>query len=248
MPLWGYKTKDPIVPEALENMRPNHSLSPGRKLSMTVDFLEKNYASRLHEHPTEGRENPFEVLVACILSQRTRDENTDRAVAALFAVARTPEAILALPPRRLRNLIRVSGPYKQKAKKIRGACKDVLEKFGGRVPQTRDELMGIYGIGPKCADIVLMYGHGIPSIAIDTHCNRVPKRIGIVDEDASLAEVKRFLEASVPKEKWYFINTGLVKFGREICQPVHPKCPICPLKKICNYYKDVYSKKHSLAP
>lgn len=241
MPLWGYRDKAPLTPEVLEVMKANYSLSPQKRLEITVDFLEKNYASRLKEHPTE-REDPFEVLIACILSQRTRDENTDRAVAALFSVARTPEDILKLTTKKIQKLIRVSGPYKQKAKKIRGACKDILETFEGKVPKTREELMSIYGIGPKCADIVLMYGHGIPSIAIDTHCNRVPKRIGIVPYDASLEEVKHFLEKNIPKEKWYFINTGLVKFGREICQSVRPKCPVCPLNKICDYYKNVYAR------
>ena len=219
----------------------SYSATPEKKLSVLVDLLEKTYASRLNEHPTE-REDPFEVLVACILSQRTRDENTNRAAAALFAVARTPQEMLDLPPRKLEALIRVSGPYKQKSRKIRLASKDVLEKFNGLVPRTREELMSIFGIGPKCADIILMYGFGIPSIAIDTHCNRVPKRIGIVPEETSLENVKNYLEKHIAQKKWFFINTGLVKFGREICLPVHPKCPACPLRSICDYYRDVYSK------
>ncbi|QQG40178.1 MAG: endonuclease III [Candidatus Aenigmatarchaeota archaeon] len=206
-----------------------------------VDFLVRRYGDV--QNLAANKEDPFSVIISCILSQRTRDEQTERAFSALVAVASTPQEILALPRARLERLIRVSGPYKQKAKKIHETCRQIMEEFGGRVPRTRHELMTLYGIGPKCADIVLMYGHGIPSIAIDTHCNRVPKRIGLIDEEASVEDVKRVLENNIPKSKWHLINTDLIKFGRDLCRPVGPKCSICPLSKICKYYKEGYSKR-----
>jgi len=85
-----------------------------------------------------------------------------------------------------------------------------------------------------------MYGYGIPSIAIDTHCNRVPKRIGLIHEKANVEEVKQALESLTPKKDWYIVNLGLVQFGREICKPINPRCGVCPMSRYCNYYKEKY--------
>jgi len=151
-------------------------------------------------------------------------------------VADTPEKILKLSRKKLEKLIRPSGPFRQKTKRIKSVSKIILEKYKGKVPKTREELMELPGVGFKTADVVLMYGHGIPSIAVDTHTNRIPKRIGLIDEKTYLEEVKATLEHLVPKKDWYIVNMGLVQFGRETCQPVRPKCEICPLSKYCNYF------------
>jgi len=200
-----------------------------------VRILKEKYGKDIKIEPSNNHEI-FKLLIATILSQRTRDENTDKAASALFSKANTPEKILKLSQKELEELIKPSGPYRQKAKRIKEVSKIILEKYKGKVPKTREELMKLPGVGFKTADVVLMYGHGIPSIAIDTHCNRIPKRIGLVDEKANVEEVKRTLESLIPKNDWYIVNLGLVNFGREICRPINPKCQICPMSKYCRYF------------
>ena len=200
-----------------------------------IKFLKEKYGKGIFIEKLNNQDI-FKVLISTILSQRTRNENTEKASKTLFSKADTPEKILKLKKSELEKLIRVSGPYRQKAKRIKEVSKIILEKYNGKVPKTREELMSLPGVGFKTADVVLMYGHGIPSIAIDTHCNRVPKRIGIVNEKANVEEVKRTLESLIPKKYWYIVNLGLVQFGREICKPINPKCEICPMSRFCNYF------------
>jgi endonuclease-3 len=208
-----------------------------------IKFLKERYGRDIKIKPSTHYE-VFKILVETILSQRTRDENSERAAENLLSKADTPEKILRLKTKKLEKLIRPSGPYRQKAKRIKEVSKIILEKYNGKVPKTREELIELPGVGFKTADVVLMYGHGIPSIAIDTHANRIPKRIGLVDEKANLEEVKRTLENLTPKKDWYIVNLGLVQFGREICRPINPKCEICPISKYCKYFsnKGRYSK------
>ena len=116
-----------------------------------------------------------------------------------------------------------------------------MGKHRGKVTSKREELVELPGVGFKTADIVLMYGFGIPRIAIDTHCNRVPKRIGLIDKKANLEEVRIKLESLFPKNKWYLINLGIVSFGKEICKPLSPLCvkgsKNCPFSGFCKAYK-----------
>lgn len=210
------------------------------KVKFILDFLEKRYGKYI-DRPRSNNQEIFELLIGTILSQRTRDENTEKAAERLFRVARTPKQIAKLPMKKLQSMIRISGPYKQKAKKIKRTTEAILEQFNGKVPRTRYDLMRLYGVGPKTADIVLMYGFNIPSIAIDTHANRVPKRIGLVDKKANVEQVKNKLEDIFPRNKWYLINLGFVNFGKEICKPVNPKCiknkENCPFSSFCKAYR-----------
>jgi len=210
------------------------------KIGIILNFLEKTYGNYIDSSRMRNSEI-FKLLIGTVLSQRTRDENTDKASEQLFSVVYTPEEILKLPMRKLQNLIKPSGPYRQKAKRIKQISKIILEKYNGKVPNNREELMELPGVGYKTADIVLMYGFGIPRIAIDTHCNRVPKRIGLVDKKANVEEVRKKLEKLFPKDKWYLINLGFVNFGRDTCKPVNPLCikdsKKCPFSKFCKAYK-----------
>jgi endonuclease-3 len=210
------------------------------KIKTILNYFEKTYGKDIDNSPLRKSEI-FELLIGTILSQRTRDENTEKAAERLFKAARTPKQIVNLPLRKLQSLIRVSGPYKQKAKKIKRASKTILEKYKAKVPNTRKELMSIYGVGPKTADIVLMYGFNIPSIAVDTHCNRVPKRLGIVNKKYNVEQVKEKLEKLFPRKKWYLINLGFVSFGKSICKPVNPLCiknpKNCPFSNFCKAYR-----------
>ena len=191
------------------------------KIKKFIDFLERRYG-----YPKITK-NRFKLLITTVLSQRTRDENTWRASRQLFSAARTPKSISKRPLKRLENLIRPSGTYRQKARRIKEISKILIEKYNGHVPNTREELMKLPGVGYKTADIVLSYGFGVPIIAVDTHVNRIPKRLGIVDKSADVEEVRERLENLVKGRKRFLVNIGLVRFGQEICKPVNPKCSTC---------------------
>lgn len=204
-----------------------------------VRFLKKRYGRKL-----KGRTKvePFKLLISTILSQRTRDENTNRASEALFSRVESPHDVLKLKRGELEGLIKPAGMYKQKAEKIRKVSKILIERYGGKVPRTRKELLSLPGVGFKTADIVLSYGFGVPTIAIDTHCNRISKRLGLVDERADVEDVRKTLESLIHGEDRFIVNIGLVNFGREICLPVRPRCKICPMKEYCKYYLEYSSK------
>ena len=210
-----------------------------------VKILKERYGKEIRIKSLNNKEI-FKILITTILSQRTRDENTEKTASNLFSKADTPEKILKLSTEQLQKLIRSSGPFRQKTKRIKSVSKIILEKYKGKVPKTREELMELPGVGFKTADIVLMYGHGIPSIAIDTHCNRIPKRIGLVNKKANVEGVKQSLESLIPKKDWYIVNLGLVQFGREVCRPINPKCNVCPMSKYCDYYKNSLNFLHRL--
>ncbi|TDA33017.1 MAG: endonuclease III [Hadesarchaea archaeon] len=192
-----------------------------------LGMLEERYGERVRER---WYSDPFHVLVACILSQRTREENTEKASRALLSVAPTPERLSSLPLPRIRRLIRGVGLAGQKARNLKRTARLLLERYGGRVPETREALMELPGVGPKTADVVLCYGLGKPAVPVDTHVNRISKRLGLVREGAGLEEVRETLQRLFPVEKWHLLNRGMVLFGREICLPRHPRCGQCPLR------------------
>jgi endonuclease-3 len=181
---------------------------------------------------------PFEVLISCILSQRTREENTEIASDRLFRIVSTPEEILRLNIRKIESLIKPAGFYRQKAKRIKEVSRILLEKYNGKVPKDRKELMSLPGVGFKTSAIVLSYGYNIPIIAVDTHVNRISKRLGLVKKDADVEKVREALESVFPKDKWFLVNLGCVNFGREVCRPIRPRCEICELRSVCNFYNE----------
>jgi len=209
------------------------------KVSIILNFLEKRYGKYIDDSPMENQ-GIFELLIETILSQRTRDENSEKATKQLFAVARTPKQILKLPMKKLKNLIKISGPYRQKAKRIKQLSKIILEKYKGKVPNNREELMKLPGVGYKTSAIVLMYGFNKPAIAVDVHVEICSKRLGLVSKNAKLQEIETELEKLFPVNKWYIINLGFVSFGKEICKPT-PICikdpKNCPFSSFCKAYK-----------
>jgi len=205
-----------------------------------LDYLEDKYGKDIDTSPMKNQEI-FELLIETVLSQRTKDENSEKAARQLFAVARTPKQILKLPIKKLQNLIKISGPYRQKAKRIKQISKIILEKYKEKVPDDREELMKLPGVGPKTSAIVLMYGFGIPAIAVDVHVEQISKRLGLVPQKAKLQEIEVKLEKIFPVDKWYIINLGLVNFGKEICKPISPLCikdaENCQFSDFCKAYK-----------
>ena len=176
--------------------------------------------------------DPFRVLIACILSLRTQDTTTGPAAARLFAVAATPESMLRLPAARISKLIYPVGFYRTKARVILGICRDLLERFGGRVPDTIDDLLTLNGVGRKTANLVVTMGFGKPGICVDTHVHRISNRLGYVRTRTPEA-TEMALRARLPRRFWIGYNDLLVAFGQNVCAPISPRCSTCPVRAIC---------------
>lgn len=181
-----------------------------------------------------SQSNPFQTLITCILSQRTKDEITRSAAKRLLIIANKPEKILKLHTQKIAKLIYPVGFYNQKAKRIKKICQILMRKYGGQVPRTRQELLQLPGVGEKTASIVLSYGYGKPTIAVDTHVNRISKRLGIVPKNSRPEKTQEILEKLIPKRYQILVNHLFVTFGKEICKPRKPKCGICPINN-CPY-------------
>jgi len=176
--------------------------------------------------------DPFRVLIACILSLRTQDTTTGPASDRLFAVAATPETMLKLPARRIARLIYPVGFYRTKATVILGICRDLLERFGGRVPDTIDELLTLNGVGRKTANLVVTMGYNKPGICVDTHVHRISNRLGWVRTRTPDETEKALYKATDPRW-WPYINLYLVTWGQNVCKPVYPKCGVCVIRPHC---------------
>ncbi len=187
-------------------------------------------------------EDPFKVLISTILSQRTRDEMTEKASARLYAVYDGPEAIAAASPRDLERLIKPVGFYRQKAVQIRKVSRVLLEQHGGRVPRTYEELLELPQVGPKTANCVLVYGFGEPRIPVDTHVHRVSNRLGLVRTKGP-EQTEQVLMRIVPKEWWLHVNELFIRFGKDRCRPIGPRCDACSFTSFCRYYRTVVSKR-----
>lgn len=187
---------------------------------------------------TAETEDPFLVLISTILSQRTRDEMTERASAQLFSKYATAEAIANAPVDDLERLIRPVGFYRQKAVMIQKVSRALLERHGGRVPRTYEELIELPQVGPKTANCVLVYGYAEPRIPVDTHVHRVSNRLGLVRAKAP-EETERALMRIVPREWWLHVNELFIRFGKDICRPIGPRCPQCSFTTFCRYYRSI---------
>lgn len=176
--------------------------------------------------------DPFRVLIACILSLRTQDTTTGPAAARLFAVAATPADVLTLPAARIAKLIYPVGFYRTKARVILGICEDLLQRFGGHVPDTIDALLTLHGVGRKTANLVVTMGFNKPGICVDTHVHRISNRLGYVRTKNPEA-TEMALRARLPRRFWIDYNDLLVGFGQNICTPISPRCSTCPVRPLC---------------
>nr|WP_290667374.1 endonuclease III [Ardenticatena sp.] len=186
----------------------------------------------LFELAEEGHTSVFEILVACILSIRTRDEVTLPVARALFAQARTPSDILALGEQRLDALIRAVSFHERKAAQIMAIAREAVDRFGGRLPCNRETLLAFKGVGPKCANLTLAIACGEPFIAVDIHVHRITNRWGYVNTRTP-EETLHELEKKLPRRYWIDINRLLVPFGKFICTGTRPRCLQCPLADMC---------------
>jgi endonuclease-3 len=180
----------------------------------------------------ERTREPFRVLVACVISLRTKDAVTAEASARLFAVADTPGAVSRLPETRIAKLIFPAGFYRTKARQIRSIARRLLDRHGGVVPADRDALLDLPGVGRKTANLVLGLSFRQPAICVDTHVHRISNRLGLV-RTKTPAETEAALERVLPKRYWIEINDLLVTFGQTVCHPTSPRCSTCPLASRC---------------
>lgn len=192
----------------------------------------------------ERKERPFEILVHGILSTRTKDTTTFPAQKRLLSIADTPEKIAKLPTKKIENLIYPVGFFRVKAKLLKRACKVLITEFNSKVPSNKVDLMKIPGVGEKVASLVLEWGFNLPYIAVDTHVNRISQRLGIVPVGTKPAKTEEVLESILDANLRISTNYSFVKFGREVCRPVSPKCGICPVYKYCGFkLKSKYAEK-----
>ncbi len=181
-----------------------------------------------------NKQDPFHVLIGTVLSQRTKDENTEKAAKQLFSKYKTPEEIANAPLKDLEALIKPSGFYRIKAKRIKEISKIIAEKYNGKVPETINELVKLPGVGRKTAGCVLVYGFNRPAIPTDVHVFRVSNRIGIVKEKTP-EKTEYALMRVIPKKYWILYNSIMVRFGQQICRPIRPRCWECPIVDMCEY-------------
>ncbi|MCD6547530.1 MAG: endonuclease III [Nanoarchaeota archaeon] len=204
-------------------------------INKILSALRKYYKNKLIEW-TKGL-NPFEILIGTVLSQRTRDVNTEIAVKNLFSKYNSPQEIANANIKELESLIKSCGFYKVKARYIKKISKILINKFDGKVPKERSKLLSLPGVGPKTSAIVLVYGFGIPeAIPVDVHVHRISNRLGIV-KTKKPEETEKQLMKTIPKKYWIDLNRLFVLHGQNICLPRNPKCDVCPINKWCKFYR-----------
>ena len=172
--------------------------------------------------------NPFETLIATILSAQCTDKRVNLVTARLFPMYPDAKAMAALEPEQLEPLIRECGLYHSKARNIVAACRALVKRYDGQVPDDREKLMALPGVGQKTAGVVLMAEFGDPQIPVDTHVFRVSRRIGLADENTP-QKVEKQLQAVIPRDMWTFAHHLLIWHGRRVCHAQKPNCAICPL-------------------
>ena len=190
----------------------------------------------VNPHPTTELEysTPFELLVAVMLSAQATDVSVNAATRHLFPVANTPQAMLALGEEKLREYIQRIGLYKTKARHVMQTCRLLVDRHGGKVPQTREELEALPGVGRKTANVILNTAFGQPVIAVDTHIFRVANRIGLAP-GKDVLEVEKKLLKFVPDEFKHDAHHWLILHGRYVCQARKPKCGACIIRDLCEY-------------
>jgi endonuclease-3 len=177
--------------------------------------------------------NPFRILISTMLSLRTKDAVTAIASKRLYELADSPTAILKLGAHEIEKAIYPVGFYRTKARNILTVCRELVDRYGGRVPEDIDALVALPGVGRKTANLVITLGFGKPGICVDTHVHRITNRWGYV-QTKTPEQTEMALREKLPQEYWIEINDELVSFGQHLCHPTSPRCSICPLAQYCD--------------
>lgn len=186
-------------------------------------------------------ETPFQLLVAVVLSAQCTDKRVNQVTKEMFKRYKTPEDFASLPLETIENEIRSCGFYHNKALAIKSISQDILTKFGGNFPKTKQELKSLRGVGEKTANVVVSMVYGQPAIAVDTHVFRVSNRLGLAKANTP-EKTQLQLENILPKKYWSRTHYALVLHGRYVCTARNPKCEICKFKQYCNEYQRLIKK------
>ncbi len=193
----------------------------------------KNFNTPIVTLYSNQKRTPYQILITTLLSLRTKDEVTAEASRRLFTRASTPQEMVKLSPEEIQKLIYPVGFYRNKARRIIEISRILLEKYGGKVPDTLEELLKLPGVGRKTANLVLTLGYDKPGICVDTHVHRIMNRLGYV-KTKTPEETEMALRKKLPQKYWKDINNLLVTFGQNICTPLSPRCSECPLTPYCD--------------
>ena len=201
-----------------------------RRLARAIDGLEEPAVEKIAQ---DQQEDAFQVLIATLLSAQTKDAVTAAASDRLFAIARTPEVMGRLSVKRIERLIYPVSFYRNKAVHVKETCRQIMTRFGGRVPETMEALLTLPGVGRKTANLVLILAHRSASnICVDTHVHRISNRLGWV-ATRTPDETEHALYAVARRQWWPLINLYLVTWGQNVCRPVYPLCGACVIADLC---------------
>jgi len=201
-----------------------------RSIAQAIDGLELPAVEKISE---EQAEEPFQILIATLLSARTQDATTHAASTRLFKRARTPAAMARLRVRTIEELIYPVSFYRNKARHVKACCEMLVARFGGRVPSTLDELVMLPGVGRKTANLVLILGFkSAHNICVDTHVHRISNRLGWVRTETP-EETEQALYRVTQRRWWPYINLYMVTWGQNVCRPVYPRCGDCVISDAC---------------
>jgi len=204
-----------------------------KKTMVAVNPPRYTALERLHKVQTA---RPFRILIATILSARTKDENTTKAADKLFKLYGTPQKLAKAKVKDVEKVIKSVGFYHVKSKRIIEVANLILSKYNGKVPADIDKLVDLPGVGRKTANCVLVYAFEKPAIPVDTHVHRISNRLGLVDTKMP-EETEMALREKIPKKYWLDINNTFVMYGQNICKPISPMCDVCKIRKTCNYFQ-----------
>jgi len=200
-----------------------------RALQRAIDGMELPAVEKISE---SQQEDPFQILIATLLSARTQDATTHAASTRLFARARTPRTMARLPVREIEQLIYPVSFYRNKAEHVKACCEQLVSRFGGQVPATLDELVTLPGVGRKTANLVMILAfRSRHHICVDTHVHRISNRLGWVK--TAMPETEQALYQATPQRWWADINLYLVTWGQNVCRPLHPRCGDCAIAADC---------------
>lgn len=200
-------------------------------LEKHFNYTERTTLNRMRNNQKSDK-NSFKILISCLLSLRAKDETTERISEELFKIADTPQEIAKISTKKLEKIIFSTGHYHKKARTLKHVSKELIKRFNSQVPDKKEDLLSIKGIGPKTANIVLNFAFNQLVIPVDVHVHIVANRLGWVNTKTA-EKTEPALEKILPKKYWNEINSIFVLFGREICQTFSPKCSICPINQYC---------------
>ena len=206
----------------------------------TMNSVKPPRMTALRELHEAENGSPLSILIGTILSARTRDENTSAVVKKLFSRYKTAHALASAKPVDVEKIIKSTGFYRVKARRIIEVASIINSKYSGKVPQTIDKLLELPGVGRKTANCVLVYAFDKPAIPVDTHVHRISNRLGLVQTKIP-EETEIELMKKIPREHWIRINDIFVMYGQNICKPISPMCAVCQIKKDCSYYRTKFS-------